>query len=207
MTEFRMLFVVTNSARLAHTSMLALYIHNPSMYIQNRDYSLNGRNTVRISIQHCMDMYNKKRHDFRKLLLNQLQDSFPTFSWVGFMNLKGNVLASTDGILRGENLSERPVYQEGIKGKFIGDVHDAVLLAKLLPNPTGEPLQFVDISFPLKYKNGEIAGVLAAHLSWAWAKEVEKSVLEPLKHEEKDIEMFIVSQKENTVLLKISYRT
>lgn len=24
--------------------MLALYIHNPSMYIQNRDYSLNGRN-------------------------------------------------------------------------------------------------------------------------------------------------------------------
>ncbi|HBU81837.1 MAG TPA: GGDEF domain-containing protein [Paenibacillus sp.] len=136
-----------------------------------------------------------------QLLLNQLQDSFPTFSWVGFMNPKGNVLASTDGILRGDNLSERPVYQEGIKGKFIGDVHDAVLLAKLLPNPTGEPLQFVDISFPVKYKNGEIAGVLAAHLSWAWAKEMEDSVLEPLKHEEKDIEMFIVSQKENTVLL------
>ncbi|WP_240342880.1 GGDEF domain-containing protein [Paenibacillus sp. ALJ109b] len=136
-----------------------------------------------------------------QMLLNQLQDSFPTFSWVGFMNPKGKVLASTDGILRGENLSERPVYQEGIKGKFIGDVHDAVLLAKLLPNPTGEPLQFVDISFPVKYKNGEIAGVLAAHLSWAWAKELEESVLEPLKHEEKHIEMFIVSQKENTVLL------
>lgn len=134
-------------------------------------------------------------------LLDQLQDSFPTFSWVGFMNSKGKVLASTDGILRGENLSERPVYQEGIKGKFIGDVHDAVLLAKLLPNPTGEPLQFVDISFPVKYKNGEIAGVLAAHLSWAWAKEMEDSVLKPLKYEEKDIQMFIVSQKENTVLL------
>ncbi|MGC5771769.1 GGDEF domain-containing protein [Paenibacillus pabuli] len=136
-----------------------------------------------------------------QMLLNQLQDSFPTFSWVGFMNPKGKVLASTGGILRGENLSERPVYQEGIKGKFIGDVHDAVLLAKLLPNPTGELLQFVDISFPVKYKNGEVAGVLAAHLSWAWAKEVEESVLEPLKHKEKDIEMFIVSQKDNTVLL------
>ncbi|WP_258530574.1 sensor domain-containing diguanylate cyclase [Paenibacillus taichungensis] len=136
-----------------------------------------------------------------QMLLDQLQDSFPTFSWVGFMDPKGKVLASTDGILLSENLSERPVYQEGIKGKFIGDVHDAVLLAKLLPNPTGEPLQFVDISFPVKYKNGEIAGVLAAHLSWAWAKEMEESVLQPLKYEEKDIEMFIVSQRENTVLL------
>lgn len=136
-----------------------------------------------------------------QMLLNQLQNSFPTFSWVGFMDPKGKVLASTDGILRGEDLSERPVYQEGIKGKFIGDVHNAVLLAKLLPNPTGEPLQFVDISFPLKYKNGEIAGVLAAHLSWEWAKEVEKGVLEPLKYREKDIEMFIVSKREHTVLL------
>ncbi|MFS0869459.1 diguanylate cyclase domain-containing protein [Paenibacillus xylanilyticus] len=136
-----------------------------------------------------------------QMLLNQLQNSFPSFSWVGFMDSKGKVLASTDGILRGEDLSERPVYQEGIKGKFIGDVHNAVLLAKLLPNPSGEPLQFVDISFPLKYKDGEVAGVLAAHLSWAWAKEVQKAVLEPLKYREKDIEMFIVSQKEHTVLL------
>ncbi|WP_440119109.1 diguanylate cyclase domain-containing protein [Paenibacillus sp. QZ-Y1] len=136
-----------------------------------------------------------------QMLLDQLQDSFPSFSWVGYMDSKGKVLAATEGILLGENLSERPVYQEGIKGKFVGDVHQAVLLAKLLPNPTGEPLQFVDISFPVKYKNGEVAGVLAAHLSWAWAKEMEESVLEPLKHKEKDIEMFIVSKKENTVLL------
>lgn len=105
------------------------------------------------------------------------------------------MLAATDGILLGENLSERPVYQEGIKGKFIGDVHNAVLLAKLLPNPTGEPLQFVDISFPLKDSKGHIQGVLAAHLSWEWAKEVEESVLAPLKREEKDIEFFIVSKK------------
>lgn len=136
-----------------------------------------------------------------QMLLDQLQDSFPSFSWVGFIDPKGKVLAATNGILRGENVSERPVYQEGIKGKFIGDVHQAVLLAKLLPNPTGEPLQFVDISFPVKYKNGEVAGVLAAHLSWAWAKEMEASVLEPLQYKEKDIEMFIVSKKEKTVLL------
>ncbi|MCG7376628.1 diguanylate cyclase [Paenibacillus sp. ACRSA] len=136
-----------------------------------------------------------------QMLLDQLQDSFPSYSWVGYMNPEGKVLAATDGILLGEDLSERPVYQEGIKGKFIGDVHNAVLLAKLLPNPTGEPLQFVDISFPVKDSDGKTRGVLAAHLSWAWAKEVEESILAPLFHEEKDIEFFIVSKKENTVLL------
>jgi diguanylate cyclase (GGDEF)-like protein len=136
-----------------------------------------------------------------QILLDQLQNSFPTFSWVGYMDPKGNVLAATDGVLLGKNLSERPVFQEGIKGKFIGDVHNAVLLAKLLPNPSGEPLQFVDISFPLKDSQGKIRGVLAAHLSWAWAKEVEESVLFPLEREQKDLEFFIVSKRDNTVLL------
>ncbi|WP_426334649.1 diguanylate cyclase domain-containing protein [Paenibacillus silvae] len=136
-----------------------------------------------------------------QILLDQLQNSFPTFSWVGYMDPKGNVLAATDGVLLGKNLSERPVFQEGIKGKFIGDVHNAVLLAKLLPNPSGEPLQFVDISFPLKDTQGRIRGVLAAHLSWAWAKEVEESVLFPLEREQKDLEFFIVSKRDNTVLL------
>lgn len=136
-----------------------------------------------------------------QILLDQLQNSFPSFSWVGFMDPKGKVLAATDGILLGKNLSERPVFQEGIKGKFIGDVHNAVLLAKLLPNPSGEPLQFVDISFPLLDSRGQIRGVLAAHLSWAWAKEVESSVLVPLERDEKDLEFFIVSRKEHTVLL------
>lgn len=52
-----------------------------------------------------------------------------------------------------------------LKGRFIGDVHDAVLLAKPLPNPTGEPLQFMDISESVKDSNGKTLGVLAAHLS------------------------------------------
>ncbi|MCM3782552.1 sensor domain-containing diguanylate cyclase [Neobacillus mesonae] len=134
-------------------------------------------------------------------LLSQLQTSFPSFSWVGFMNMKGDVVAATDGILVGSNISERPVFQEGIKGKFIGDVHDAVLLAKLLPNPTGEPLQFVDISMPVEDSNGEIKGVLAAHLSWEWSREVERTILQPQQSHTQDSELFIVSKKDNTILL------
>ncbi|WFR61574.1 hypothetical protein P9222_24650 [Paenibacillus amylolyticus] len=42
------------------------------------------------------------RPDEIQMLLDQLQDSFPSFSWVGFMDPKGKVLAATDGILLGK---------------------------------------------------------------------------------------------------------
>ena len=134
-------------------------------------------------------------------LLNQLQDSIPAFSWVGVTDVNGKVLASTNGILKGVDISKRPVYQEGIKGKFVGDVHDAVLLAKLLPNPSGEPLQFVDISRPIVTEEGKLTGVLAAHLSWEWSREVENDILKPLKEKIEGAEIFVVSDKDQTVLL------
>lgn len=134
-------------------------------------------------------------------LLNQLQSSFPAFSWIGFMNTQGEVLAGTNGILVGKNIAERPVFAEGIKGSFVGDVHEAVLLAKLLPNPSGEPLQFVDMSYAVKNDAGETVGVLAAHLSWEWAREVERTLLQPQTDHDHALELFVVSQKDDTVLL------
>ena len=72
---------------------------------------------------------------------------------------------STNGILEGKNISERPVYKEALNEPFIGDVHEAVLLSKLLPNPTGEAMKFVDISIPIKDSNNNLKGILATHLS------------------------------------------
>lgn len=134
-------------------------------------------------------------------LLNQLKSSLPVFTWVGYLDPEGNVLSATDNILAGTNISQRPVFQEGLKGLYTGDVHDAVLLSQLLPNPGGEALQFVDVSVPVYDKQGKIGGVLAAHLSWEWSREVEKSILAPLKERLKDVEIFVVSQKDNTILL------
>lgn len=129
-------------------------------------------------------------------LLEQLKKSFPSYTWVAFIDPEGKVTASTDGILTGTNIASRPVFTEGKKGRFIGDVHEAVLLAKLLPNPSGEPLQFVDISTPVYNKQGQLTGVLAAHLSWEWSREVEATLLQPLKDKMKQLEVLIVSKKE-----------
>ncbi|ANE45673.1 diguanylate cyclase [Paenibacillus swuensis] len=141
------------------------------------------------------------RPDRIRNLLDELQNNFPAFTWVGYTDAQGKVLASTNGILTGGDLSKRPVYLNGSKGMFIGDVHEAVLLSKLLPNPTGEPLQFVDISVPVYDASGALKGVLAAHLSWAWSREVEQSILKPLEERSEQLDAFIISKKDNTVLL------
>ncbi|WP_226669523.1 diguanylate cyclase domain-containing protein [Metabacillus litoralis] len=143
-------------------------------------------------------------NDDKRILINQLKESIPSFSWVGLTDAKGNIIASTDDILKGTNIAERPVFQQAQKQPFIGDVHEAVLLAELLPNPTGEPLEFVDISFPIINQNGEFKGVLASHLSWEWSKEIERSIIKPYQKDlenSKQMEVFIVRTSDHSILL------
>lgn len=98
-------------------------------------------------------------------MLHALRDAVPDYSWIGLTNAEGTVIASTDNLLLGHSIAKRPVFLEGMKGNFVGDVHDALLLANLLPNPTGEQMKFVDTSSPVRDQDGKITGVLGAHLS------------------------------------------
>ncbi len=134
-----------------------------------------------------------------RLQLEGFRTSFPSVSWMGVIDAGGTVIAATDGLLAGADLSGRPVYRNGIKGLFVGDVHEAILLAKLLPNPTGEPMKFVDVALPIQDGRGETLAVLAVHFSWAWADEIRRSLLEPME-ERSDLELLIVAA-DRTVLL------
>lgn len=133
-------------------------------------------------------------------LLDKMKGTFPSFSWIGLTDAKGTVIASTDGLLEGMDISSRPVYLEAQEETFIGDVHEAVLLAELLPNPSGEDIKFVDISTPIFNEDGNFSGVLAAHLSWEWAKEIQDAIMDPL-HKRDQLEMYIISNIDDTVLL------
>lgn len=114
-------------------------------------------------------------------VVDELKARDPTVAWVGVTNLAGTIVAASGGILIGVDASARPVHLEGLKGLFIGDVHDAVLLASKLPNPSGEPMKFVDVSAPLKDEQGKVVGALAAHFSWAWAREIQRSLLRSME--------------------------
>ena len=82
--------------------------------------------------------------------LEQLQETFSDFAWIGFADVDGKVVASTGGLLQGESVAARPWFKEGLQRIAIGDVHEAVLLASLLTQrTTGEPYRFVDLAFPV----------------------------------------------------------
>ncbi len=132
-------------------------------------------------------------------VVDELKATDHTLAWVGVTDARGTIVASSGGILLGVDASSRPVYQNGIKGHFVGDVHDAVMLASQLPNPTGEAMKFVDVSTPLKNETGATVGVLATHFSWGWAREVQQTLLRPMR-DRRGLETFIVGADGTTLL-------
>jgi diguanylate cyclase (GGDEF)-like protein/PAS domain S-box-containing protein len=131
--------------------------------------------------------------------LDLIQQTYSSYSWIGVTDLRGKVLVATGGLLVGEDVSGRPWFGNALKDIYIGDVHDAKLLASKLPNPTGEPLRFVDVAFPYHDANGKIAGIIGAHLSWKWSEQVQDSVITTSVAESR-VDDFILSQ-DGTVLL------
>jgi PAS domain S-box-containing protein len=117
----------------------------------------------------------------QRRMLDDAHRSYGYYSWLGVAGLDGKVQVSARGLLQGADVTARPWFGNALKGIHIGDVHEAALLAKLLPSPNGEPLRFVDIAFPIEGPDGKARAVLGAHLSWQWARDVERSVIQPLQ--------------------------
>lgn len=146
-------------------------------------------NDVRV-LSNLEALKNQGREQERQPLINDLQSKIPSFSWIGITDASGIVQVSTNDILEDADISERPVFLEAQFEPFIGDVHEAVLLAEFLPNPNGEDLKFVDISVPIVDDNNEFIGVFATHLSWEWVQEVRNSIFRSLNQQEnKEIEV------------------
>ncbi|BAQ62040.1 circadian input kinase A [Geminocystis sp. NIES-3708] len=130
----------------------------------------------------------------RGFLLNELQESYEGYAWIGFADREGIVEVSTKGILEQVNVSKRPWFIEGLKKGFIGDVHEAKLLAnKLPPLPNGEKLRFLDVAYPVYNEKNQVIGVLGAHLSWQWIENLSNSLMQSIP-KNKQIEIFIISK-------------
>ena len=105
--------------------------------------------------------------------LEQLQASFTDFAWIGFARPDGIVAASTGGLLEGASVAQRPWFRTGLHESVVGDVHEAALLSSLLTQRAdGEPHRFVDVALPVRDADGQLIGVLGAHLNWDWARGV-----------------------------------
>ncbi|TGN39523.1 sensor domain-containing diguanylate cyclase [Marinobacter confluentis] len=132
-------------------------------------------------------------------LLDTLARNFPSYAWIGLVQPDGTVIASTGGLLQGMNVGHRPWFQSAREGPFLGDAHEAALLADKLENDSPLPLRFVDIAVPLKSADGELMGVLGAHLYLHWVENIGESLLAPLQERLKS--ELIVANEDGKVLI------
>lgn len=107
--------------------------------------------------------------------LNAIGKTNEGFAWVGFSDSHGKVLAATDGLLEGVDVTQRPWFRDASKSAYFGDIHRALLLENKLNSIGGEPLRFLDVAVPLVNRKGVFAGVLGAHIDWRWVEEITRS--------------------------------
>ena len=113
-----------------------------------------------------------------RVTLESLQQTFPDYAWIGMADASGRVVASTMGLLEGNDVSMRPWFQVGRDGVRASDYHPALLLEKLMPQRP-DPWRFVDVSTPVFSQEGELFAVLGLHLSWEWARSQARMLLTP----------------------------
>lgn len=137
----------------------------------------------------------------KRAVLRRIQGTFPSYSILLLANTEGRIVATSNGLIEGADISRRDYFQAGLRASFAGDVHDAVLLAKLLPRDTTEPLRLVDFSAPVKNEDGQVlVGVVASHLDWTWSREVARSFERSLKGHRAGAEIFVLAHN-GTVLM------
>ena len=131
--------------------------------------------------------------------LERTQRSFAQYSWIGLVNLEGIVQTSTGGLLTGDSVKARPWFINGIKESYSGDLHEALLLGKLLRAPADMgPLRLIDFAEPVRDAFGNIRGVLGMHVNWAWASDALKS-MQPQNAAQSRVEILIVNQDNKVI--------
>ncbi|MFB2640172.1 hypothetical protein ACE02P_19270 [Shewanella bicestrii] len=132
-----------------------------------------------ISLLSKRTLFSGTRADYPRIRqnLDHIKASYEYYSWLGFADINGVVQYAADGTLEGHDVSKRPWFISGKTGVFIGDVHDAVLLAKVLNIDKNDPLRLIDFAAPVFDTNNNLLGVVATHSNWKWVNSVIESAL------------------------------
>ena len=191
-------FYQLTSTRLSNASGESLV--NLSQSISNMlSANLMEREREVLLLSTRYSLYESQDLSALQYAIDQIKSSYKDYAWIGFANVEGAVLASSNGVLKGADVSQRPWFIHGRSGPFVGDVHKALLLESLLPKPKdGAPIRFVDFAAPVIGQNGELKGVVATHADWAWVREVLLSSLTDVS-KRKGIDIFIIDN-EHSVL-------
>lgn len=178
-TMLSLLFLVNHFARAYAVNQAEERLQQLSW--QMRDALDRGLNTAVDNMQlvsHLAEVQNADDPQALRTIFDQIKLNFPDYAWIGLADNDGKVIAASAGMLEGEDVSQRPWFQQGKNGLVSNDYHPAVLLEKLLPYSAKE-WRFVDVALPVKRDDGTVRGVLAVHLSWQWARKLASDLLIP----------------------------
>ncbi|MFN3304614.1 MAG: cache domain-containing protein [Roseateles sp.] len=110
--------------------------------------------------------------------LERRQALHDEFAWLGVVAPDGTVLQATGGMLTGRSVAQRDWFIAARERVFVGDVHEAKLLATMLPAvPDGEPTRFIDFAAPIRDAEGRLLGVVGAHAHWRWVTGLVEGVV------------------------------
>ncbi|WP_445682873.1 diguanylate cyclase [Radicibacter daui] len=92
-------------------------------------------------------------------VLEALAERLPAYAWIGAVATDGTVLAATRGVHEGENVARQPWFRAGLEGPTLS-----------LPSPDMPAGQggLVDVSAPVRDKEGKVIGVVGAQVSRRW---------------------------------------
>jgi diguanylate cyclase (GGDEF)-like protein len=138
-------------------------------------------------------------------LFGMMQLNYPDYAWIGVADAEGRVLVASRGMLEGVSVAQRPWFQAARKEPYVGDIHEAVLLAKLLPVQGEDQLRLIDVAAPIHDDYGVVIGVIGAHLSWQWAESLRQGLLQPLMAND-PVEILVLNREGRVVLGPMEWR-
>ncbi len=136
----------------------------------------------------------------KRRVLRRAQETYPDYAIIGLIDAAGRITVTSTGALEGIDVAHRDYFTKGRHGPFVGDVHDAALLATLNPNSDpADPPRVLDIAAPVRDDAGRVVGVVSGHLDWTWARAAEAALHESTAGQ-RDVAPLVLA-RDGTVLL------
>ncbi len=133
-------------------------------------------------------------------MLNSVHRRYPEINWIGLAEKTGPVIASANNVFVGKSAADKTWFMNGSRGAYMGDVRNAATLQALLPQrASGTSFKVVDIAFPVTGENGAYAGVLGAHISWTWIRNLQALSLSNVDSYTPGLQLILASE-DNTVI-------
>lgn len=132
--------------------------------------------------------------------LNRLKSVTGGYVWIGLTDIDGVVQLGTNGLLEGVSISQRPVFINGSQGLWFGSFHPPkALIEPLQRAKLPVPDDLADLALPVVGPNGQLQGVVAAHLDAAYFERLRSETL-GLPADQRSMQLALVDE-EGKVLL------